>query len=513
MQRFFLDQILWGPFYDRTDRAAFVFEQFFSFAYIQMFTEDILSKVPSMVFQNQSFCSKSYVKTVLKPEWLETVSKKTSLLELRDCLEELANNLLESFGCAEGQVVSQSVLKELKGSTDRVTKSLDFLESIVEKLFDKPLQKTPRKFVEHALNQKLLEYYSMCKLLVKYRPIFQVSRETVERVVQKMEALGSSITTNDLVEFQSELNVRSIMPVLALCQQSEDIDDLFINCPLPRVFGFPSCVRNSIEKAKEPQQLCKTVHKHALSLDRVVLAGHGHLTFLNQSKMRIIAAPRAHLIANLPGLSGYIWVLDPKTLQAAIYTIWPKFQLIIEFDLTKDEPEEPNWIDCQRDTEGNLVLLYGHINALTGSIQTQNMAAFDEDLLSGGTLEFLTDISEVPNRQAVGQRIDWRDHGNLLSAHHSVLDEMVKGDRVWTHSFDIVFANHLLFSIETQSRPIEALYGSPKEMFLFSPLSSKKLQHWTLQEDPKEGFVYKMESFKDLPKLVGDLYWQSLCVA
>jgi len=455
----------------------------------------------------------TFIQTILKPDWANRLKTKQSLLDLRNEIEEIVQNTYAMFSVKEPVYVNANVMKDLKIAPDRLQTSLKYLDSVAVEMFQNKDIKYPDAFIEHSLEQQLQDYYEMCKILVKYRPILFNSRETIELVLKQFDSLPD-IKTSDLTRIQSELGLRSRMPVLALWHSNlkGDAEDLFLHCPLPRVFGAPSCIRNSIERCKNPLDLCKMVRKQNLNMDRVVLAGHGHIAYLDQKEIKIVKVPRAYLIANLPGLSGYIWILQPTTLQAAIYTIWPTFELVIEFDLTNDESEETNWIDCQRDTEGNLVLLYGHINALTGSLLTQNMAAFDEEILSGGTLDFLTDISEIPNRQTVGQRIDWRDHGNLISAHHSVKDAMQKEERVWHHTFDIVFANHLLFTIETEARPIEAVYGSPFEMFVLSPLSSKKLQHWTLNTD-SDGPLYKMEASRDLPKLQGEKYWQTMCVA
>jgi hypothetical protein len=53
---------------------------------------------------------------------------------------------------------------------------------------------------------------------------------------------------------------------------------------------------------------------------------------------------------------------------------------ILEFEVPKDETEGlPTWIDCQRDQEGSLVFLWGHINAQTGGLTTQNVIALDEE--------------------------------------------------------------------------------------------------------------------------------------
>ena len=56
-------------------------------------------------------------------------------------------------------------------------------------------------------------------------------------------------------------------------------------------------------------------------------------------------------------------------------------------------------------------------------------------------------------------------------------------------------------TLETDSRPIEAVYGSPFDIVLFSPLSSKQaLQHWTLGPDNKFTLVAMSSVPKSGPK-------------
>jgi hypothetical protein len=184
-------------------------------------------------------------------------------------------------------------------------------------------------------------------------------------------------------------------------------------------------------------------------------------------------------------------------MKAAVYNLEP-FRVVIEFELPFDmlQDQRPNWIDCQRDSEGALVLIWGTINPLTGALHSQNVSALNEEaLFSNEESEILASMAPLPNRRRLGYKVDWRDHGNLLSVHHQVVD--APGPvRKWTHNYDIVFADTILLSLETEGRPIEAIFGSPKEMILLSPLSAMQgLQLWTNQDDE-----YKLKETARLPK-------------
>jgi hypothetical protein len=264
-------------------------------------------------------------------------------------------------------------------------------------------------------------------------------------------------------------------------------------------------------------------------MDHIVIAGHGHMAYKALAAeadgplgFQVWPAKTAYLIAPLPGVSRgrFVWTLDPKTLQATIYKLDPvKGPInILEFEVPQDETEgRPNWIDCQRDQEGSLVFLWGHINAQTGGLTTQNVIALDEESLfndaKGPEIQFLSEVHKIPNRRVPGMRLDWRDHGNLLSIHHTIQDHMTEAtsgalaSRIWTHTYEIVFGDHLLMSISTDARPIESIFGGPTELVLLSPLSSKSaLQYWMLK-----GATYEMKEAFEVPKCPTE-QWSSVCV-
>jgi hypothetical protein len=188
-------------------------------------------------------------------------------------------------------------------------------------------------------------------------------------------------------------------------------------------------------------------------------------------------------------MTNYVWTINEEenVLKAHIYFCedsGPK--TVLEFDLSKS-PDKTNWIDCQRDSDNVLVFSWGHINSLTGSLQERFCFALDDDFVTNPI--FKNDVSECPQRAIKGSKIDYRDHGNLMSVHHTVTDKNVdKDDRAWMHSYDICFGNFLVLSMNTDSRPIESVYGAAHDFFLLSPLSSSQtVQQWRLKNSE---FVY-----------------------
>jgi hypothetical protein len=282
---------------------------------------------------------------------------------------------------------------------------------------------------------------------------------------------------------------------------------------MPRVFGAPSCVRNNLNRRVDPHKLVRA-SRTPLRMSQTILAGPGHIAFKTAPDAAFEIWPLKHsgLIAAIPGVPNgrYVWALDATTMEGGLYRIGKGGpSLLVEFEVPKDETDEkPNWIDCQRDQEGSLVLLWGFISPQTGNINTQNVMIFDDTVFtSNKDISFLTEMHAMPNRRLEGTRIDWRDHGNLLSMYHSIEDhneEPLK--RRWVHNYEIVFGSSLLMTMSTDARPIESIYGSPEDVILLSPLStSSGLQHFVLDQS-----TYTLKENCSVPKIQG--YWNSVCV-
>lgn len=502
-----------------------------------MWPPSVLSAIGPILFGSRDGTAKlqshfePYVKRCLRPQWVSEAQSLTSLIDFRDYAEDTWSGLLRSYGPPDGAAPPfERLLKAVK-ATPEASRRRDLVVAFLEE-HALGLKATinansvPKAFIGFAIDRELDVFFDTARDVGRFRPILKAPREAIEAVLTDMETRGpigsNGLTLEDFQGFGRSLGLTTLWPVLALwvCHEKGE-EDLFLHPPLPRVFGAPSCVRNALERNREPLAIAKKARK-SLALKDAILAGPGHLAFVpagSSTAFRVVEAARAGLVAPLPGTSEgrFVWCLKPSTLEAAIYQLEPTWRTILEFEVPQDETDGPiNWIDCQRDSEGHLVLLWGHINPLTGALNTQNVAGIDEDTLSSGTTNtvFLQDLADLPDRRKVGLRVDWRDHGNLLSVHHSVHDDAPPGsDRHWTHSYEVVFADHLLMTLTTDARPIEGIFGSPHEMLLLSPLSSKQaLQLWTLQCGDGQA-EYKMAEASEAPKLPNKALWQSVCVA
>lgn len=477
----------------------------------KMWQSEILSRV-SYLLDPQSLPAQFvlFVNRILKPKWNTELSYTTSLLDFRDYAEDSWLQLKQRFS---GPNISQEprfdlLQKELKLLCDPMRRKLlvcSFLESSAQALRSE-IKPIDLDFIAFALNQEIDSYFSTCSSLLKFRPILSSSRESIELVMSKM---NSENTYEDLVEFAGLLglvNPLNLWPVLAMWRAHYygESEDLFLHVPMSRVFGCPSAQYKDIDRKCNFKTIAKPALKN-FSFDNLVLAGHGVLAFKKQEQWIIADVPQAGLVCAIPGLEEKIWLVNSKTAKASIYDIKLE-KNILEFDLPVLD-SEPNWIDCQRDSEGSLILIWSTLNSITGSSQNEHMIALEEDLLASGKGDFLASISVIPNRRAPGTRLDFRDHGNLVNCYHAVRDSESNNKRVWIHTYEICFASTLLMTLETDSRPIEAVYGSPFDIVLLSPLSSKQaIQHWSLDSNNK--FVLKNTSI--CPK--NNKNWQGITI-
>ena len=427
-----------------------------------------------------------YVSKVLRPKWSSEMHSVQNLLDFRNYAEDAwAHCKVFFIDTVLEDPRFDLLLRELKVILDAAKRRLlvvGFLEQSLQALRSKATYKD-LGFAAFALDQELDNYFKVSGPLTRFRPLLKASRDTVEQVMTKMSTQN---TFEDLEGFASDLGLiepLNLWPVFALwrAHYNGESEELFLHTPLPRVFGGPNTHYKDIEKACDFSTIARRPHKN-FSFSNVVLAGNGALAYKTNGLWQQKQVQQAGLVCGLPGLSKKIWLLDPKTMKASIYDL-TQDKNILEFDLPGSQ-EVPNWIDCQRDAEGSLILMWAYLNPITGAVAHENMVALDEDLLATGQGDFLQQISSLPQRRQRGSRLDFRDHGNLVNVHHSVKDTQSSQGRLWTHNYEVIFANTLLMTLETDSRPIESVYGSPFDIVLFSPLSSKQaLQHWTLGPD------------------------------
>lgn len=481
-----------------------------------MWPEKILCKIGSLLDSTKApehFVL--YILKVLRPKWTTEMHSITSLIDFRNYAEDTWAQSLCYITINDTAETSgppfELLIKELKSIVDSSKRRLLVSCFLVEALQAQRSNANYSNldFAAFALDQELDNFFKVSGPLAKFRPLLKASRDSVEQIMSK---INNENTYEDLETFASDLGLvrpLNLWPVLALWRAHYfgESEELFLHAPLPRVFGGPSTQYKDIERQCDFKTIARRAHKN-FSFDQCVLAGQGSLAYRLNGSWCQKQVEQASLVCSMPGISKKVWLLNPKVMKASIFDL-SLGKNILEFDLPGAQ-EEPNWIDCQRDVEGSLVLLWATLNTFTGSASHENMVAFDEDLLAGTNQgDFLQQISTVPQRRQRGTRLDFRDHGSLVNVHHSVKDQQGPQGRLWTHIYEVIYANTLLMTLETDSRPIEAVYGSPFDIVLLSPLSSKQaLQHWRLGQDNK----FAMIDSSPVPKSGTQSGYQSLSV-
>jgi hypothetical protein len=461
-----------------------------------MWTDDVLAGVRNLIEGKFLKHTDAYL-LFKRSEWMQACSNISSLMDFRDFVEDQWTIIVMETGVSLDLGID-SLVKTLKTEPKRAEVCIAFLSSKFRELL-KSMTSTnmPRDFLIFTLNEEIEIYLKMVREVGRFRPLFKCSRDTIEKILNLIELKGK-LNFQDLKEFMLEMNVPTLWSVLALVMANEtgDAEELFLHPPMPRIFGNESS-RDLVKK--DPLSIVKR-SKTSLQFHSTVVAGNGYLGYMTDA-MTVQAADRAYLVSPLPGLNHHVWALNPEKREAAIYCLKP-FKVVAEFDLPADDDAIPNWIDCQRDAEGTLALLWGHINPLTGCLNTQNMIGLDDDLSNFNISKTVVNLKD----HSLGFRVDWRDHSNLLNIHHTVRDDGVS-ERHFSHDYEICYGSYLLMTLTTDTRPIEAIYGDPHELFLLSPLSaSQTLQHWIL-----ENGKYNIKKSSGLIKPPKG-HWTSLCV-
>lgn len=451
-----------------------------------MWSKTLLEEIVPILFSDSKLdiFFESYVTSHLVPKWQIDLEKLTTLVQFRDYVEDISK-----------ETNASALVTKLKTSDDRIKTTIDFLQNIVK------YSKEDTDFIKFCLEKELDSFFELSKQITKYRPLLKNKREVLESILSEMKMPEVS----DFKEFAERLGHKNLLPVIALyaSHMRGDVEEMFLHCPMPRIFGAPSGLRNSLVRKTNVQKLVRKQVK-SLNLEHTIVGNDKSLCYSANGHFKIFPAS-ASLMACLPGLPDTIWTLCPKTLEANVYKCedtGPK--CLLKFDLVNESSDIPNWIDCQRDVNNVLVFSWGFINSLTGSLKESNCFALEEDSLLVHAETKFTDKFLVPEiRNAENAKIDYRDHGNLMSIHHTVADTDSE-DRKWMHSYEICFGNYLLMTLNTDARPIEGIYGSAHDFILLSPLSaSQNIQQWQWSSSE-----FKMTKSFCVPK--GD--WTSVSV-
>jgi len=453
---------------------------------------------PYIDVQDYSHKVPQYIECVLQNVWKESCKLCKTFSELRQYMEHVLTSELGLHAINHSTAILKAIKSALVGTEECATACALCLASLAQRCEDALCKSS--KFFTYVLQQETEVFYSTCRKIRVLHPIFACSVESMQKVLDDISTcndIGQLTNLAQTIGFE-KVDKTSVWPLLALyeAQQQGIAEDLYLNCPLPQVLGYPSNVPIGITSS--------TITKWAkpygnLDFKNVVLCNKGTLCTYNAKEgvFKLHNICNAHLVCALPGVSKTIWCVNAQTFACSFVRMHNDGtpQELVQFDLPVTE-DELNWIDCQRDNVGNLVLRWSNKNSITGSVQTVHQAAFDElQLLEHNTIAFLDTCGELPDRfHASFGSFDYRDHGNVLSLHYTIKEEF-QSRRQWNHMFEVLFGLVSLLVISTPARPIQDIYGTPYEFFVLSPLSNRPLQKWAFSYSAEQGAPnYKMVS-------------------
>ena len=188
----------------------------------------------------------------------------TNVIHFRDYVEDLVS------------VNTSKLVSAIKSTSDvslRVSYCLAFLH---EHFALQKYNLDDTKFVEFAINQELDKFFEIARSIIRFRPVLKNSRETLEAVLQSFTKCP---TVESFVDLSKKLKHSNIWPCLALyvSHLRGEAEEYFLHCPMPRIFGSTSGMRNAIEKASNIEKLL--VKSASLSIQNVVLGSHSSICY------------------------------------------------------------------------------------------------------------------------------------------------------------------------------------------------------------------------------------------
>jgi hypothetical protein len=211
-----------------------------------------------------------------------------------------------------------------------------------------------------------------------------------------------------------------------------------------------------------------------------VLCTSGKAYFRCNDTWTTLEDPNIYHVAIVPGLElsvtetakrcYYIFAKDTTAVVFAVTTttggnakVSKHFAKKLEIDL---DVETLDYLDCQRDRDNNIVLLYGTMNHNTGSIDTNYFAWSEDDFTNRKIIPDPKETTKLPNRYLEGTKIDFRDHGNLISLLNLTNEKQLDHSRHFQFVQGIYYGNVLVPYEMPPGIRIVRLYGSPHK-FIF----------------------------------------------
>lgn len=373
----------------------------------------------------------------------EKFPARFDILDVRHHIEDTIEALTEEQSCLEfiGTLwelkCAKKIINQVKNMSEAEKQMVMFCNSIV--------RENVSKYKDSLLSVNDINQDALLKEISKILEV-KSSQGIPENLFKHFtRSWTTPITKDDFQAFHEEVGITVPPIVLAAYMyaiQTKKAEEIFIKNSKEQVVAYPVRPSFDFEEAPTTQfRSIKSAKKEPLNTKRCVIASKGHLLLWDESSNRYVSVPEplAHLIANVPGLDliedrAMVFIADPQTKVGAIVylRLFGPIKRVASFDLeSPDESDLPdalpmNWINCDRDTQGNIVLTWGHLLE-TGNIQWSSHASLiEKNLVENGTLKRVSpakiifeDFADPQDRSGATSlvRQDFRDHGNVLGIH------------------------------------------------------------------------------------------------
>jgi hypothetical protein len=319
-------------------------------------------------------------------------------------------------------------------------------------------------YKDYALQHACSTWLQFSDPSMTLRPRIRLATDKIETVLTSIEAVAHDCTYAHLTHHLtvSGVPILASLSMLYCMLKGIDVDDTFVLPPKTSVRGN-LCVLRDTSSETVSLKSCK---KQSPDLKRFVLSYDGHLLVRSGDTTTKIVEPCAKLVVPVPGLDVFVgtmlrrYAIVAKDSTAAVLALTfdgTSVKCVKRMEIDLGEPAD--FIDCQRDRDDNIVFFWGQRNALTGGASVQLVAWTEEDFLSKTPTVNVVETHKVPNRMTANARVDYRDHGNLLSL---VTDVTEVGD-AYSVTQRLLFGRHILENTLLAPGVVRKyhVYGSP----------------------------------------------------
>jgi hypothetical protein len=377
------------------------------------------------------------------------------LLEYRDAAEDI----LTAYGVHADFVLPKAGKPDMAGACAKQ----------VQDVLQKHARGNTRMYKMFVIDKACKEWMRFTDPFMTMRPRVKTPVPVIERVLADMET--QPWTTGRIAEWASDLHV-SELPVLSMmwCLSNDvDVDDAFMNAPKSTVRGS-CCILRDMHNGVADVKRCKA---QSPDINRPIIVQNGSIKiFHSDGKHVLVKEPCAYYGVPVPGtelitddnLRRYIVVAKDST--AAILEIRyakdkaPSVKRMFEMDLEETRPID--FLDCQRDRDANIVLIWGHRAEHTGGADLKYFALSHEDFMNKKVNMAPFETSKLPNRSLPGTRIDFRDHGNLLALVDFITEGSDDTKRTFQLNQHIVYGSTAIGNAKLPERMF-AVFGAPTQ--------------------------------------------------